>query len=314
MRILVTGGSGLVGKALQEESDNCSNHEWIFSDSKQCDLRNFTETVTYLGLKKPDHVIHLAANVGGLFKNLEQNIQMYEDNMLINFNILRACHELEIKNCLSILSTCIFPNDTTYPINETMLHNGPPHDSNSGYSYAKRMLEIHCGLYNKKYGHNFKCLIPTNLYGKHDNYSIENGHVIPGLIHKCFLESNANKINKWVNVWGTGQPLRQFLYVNDLARVIIESIENITWQKNNTSLIVAPTEEISILSVSSIIGKEFNLKNIKLHPEKSDGQYKKTADNSLFKVHFPDFQFTSFEKGIQETCQYFKTNYNDVRK
>ena len=313
MRILVTGGSGLVGTALKEEVVG-SEHTWIFSSSSICDLREYSQVLLYFSTRKPDYVVHLAANVGGLFKNLEHNVKMYEDNMLMNFNVLRACHEIKITNCLCILSTCIFPDKTTYPINETMLHNGEPHNSNAGYSYSKRMLDIHCKLYNDKYNYNYKCLIPTNLYGKHDNYSIENGHVIPGLIHKCFLESNANKINKWVNVWGTGQPLRQFLYVNDLARVIIESIENITWQKNNTSLIVAPTEEISILSVSSIIGKEFNLKNIKLHPEKSDGQYKKTADNSLFKVHFPDFQFTSFEKGIQETCQYFKTNYNDVRK
>ena len=313
MKILVTGGSGLVGKALKEEAIG-SEHKWIFSNSKTCDLRNFNETVTYFSMRKPDCIIHLAANVGGLFKNLEHNVEMYEDNMLMNFNVLRACHELQIKNCLCILSTCIFPNKTEYPINETMLHNGPPHDSNSGYSYAKRMLDIHCKLYNDKYNYNYKCLIPTNLYGKHDNYSIENGHVIPGLIHKCYIESTSNKVNKWVNVWGTGKPLRQFLYVNDLARVIISSAENITWQKDATSIIVAPSEEISILNVSTIIGKEFNLNNIKLHPEKSDGQYKKTADNSLFKKYFPDFEFTPFEKGIKETCQHFIKNYSDVRK
>ena len=313
MKILVTGGSGLVGQALKEEVVG-SEHTWIFSNSGICDLREFSQVLLYFGTRKPDYVVHLAANVGGLFKNLEHNVEMYEDNMLMNFNVLRACHQLKITNCLCILSTCIFPNKTLYPINEAMLHNGPPHDSNSGYSYAKRMLDIHCKLYNDKHGYNYKCLIPTNLYGKHDNYSIENGHVIPGLIHKCYLESSSNKVNKWVNVWGTGKPLRQFLYVNDLARVIISSIDNTTWQKETTSMIVAPTEEISILSVSSTIGKEFGLKNIKLHPEKSDGQYKKTADNSLFKKHFSDFEFTPFEKGIKETCMHFIRNYSDVRK
>lgn len=313
MRILVTGGSGLVGKALREESLN-TTHEWFFSNSQICDLRDYRETATYFASKKPDYVIHLAANVGGLFKNLDNNLIMYEENMLINFNVLRACHENGIKNCISLLSTCIFPDKTSYPINETMLHNGPPHLSNEGYSYAKRLLDVHCKLYNSKYNYNYKCIIPTNLYGKHDNFSIKNGHVIPALIHKCYLESSSKKVNKWVNVWGTGQPLRQFLYVNDLAKIIINSIDNITWQKEHNSLIVAPTEEISILEVSTIIGKQFRLNNIRLHPEKSDGQYKKTADNSLFKKYFPNFQFVSFENGITNTCRHFFENYSDVRK
>lgn len=315
MKILVTGGTGLLGKAIEEiaNKDN-SPHEFIFASSKTCDLRNYNETLMYFSLKKPDYVIHLAANVGGLFKNLEQNLTMYEENMMINFNVLRACHLNGIKNCLSILSTCIFPDTTTYPINETMLHNGYPHTSNSGYSFAKRMLEVHSSIYNKTYNYNYKCIIPTNLYGKHDNYSIENGHVIPALIHKCFNEANSMKVNKWVNVWGTGKPLRQFLYVNDLAKIILHSVDNITWQKNNNTLIVAPDEEVSILSVSSIIGHQFNLKNIKLNPDKADGQYKKTADNSLFKYYFKDFNFTEFEVGIKETCEYFKHNYNTIRK
>ena len=149
MKILVTGGSGLVGQALKEEVIG-SEHTWVFSNSGICDLRDYSQVLLYLGTRKPDFVVHLAANVGGLFKNLEHNVEMYEDNMLINFNILRACHQTNIKNCLCILSTCIFPNKTLYPINEEMLHNGPPHDSNSGYSYAKRMLDVHCKLYNDR--------------------------------------------------------------------------------------------------------------------------------------------------------------------
>ena len=161
MRILVTGGSGLVGKALREESLN-TTHEWFFSSSQICDLRDYRETATYFASKNPDYVIHLAANVGGLFKNLDNNLIMYEENMLINFNVLRACHENNIKNCISLLSTCIFPDKTNYPINETMLHNGSPHLSNEGYSYAKRLLDVHCKLYNNKYNYNYKCIIPTN--------------------------------------------------------------------------------------------------------------------------------------------------------
>ena len=313
MRILVTGASGLVGNAILEESKS-TKYEWIFLNSSMCDLRNYENTKLYFEEKSPDYVVHLAANVGGLFKNLENNVTMYEDNMMINFNVLRSCHENGIKNCISLLSTCIFPNNTTYPIDETMLHKGPPHESNEGYSYAKRLLDVHCKLYNNKYGYNFKCIIPTNLYGKYDNYSLTDGHVVPALIHKCYLESNSNKVNKWINVWGTGTPLRQFLYVNDLAKILIASIKSITWQKDHNSLIVAPSKEYSIIDISSKIGKQFGLNNISLHKDKSDGQYKKTADNTLFKKYYPEFQFKSFEEGIKDTCDFFKRNYEDVRK
>ena len=147
MKILVTGGSGLVGQALKEEVLG-SEHTWIFSNSGICDLREYGQVLLYLGTRKPDYVVHLAANVGGLFKNLEHNVEMYEDNMLMNFNILRACHQLKITNCLCILSTCFF-QIKHYIYKRRMLH-GPPHDSNSGYSYAKRMLDIHYKLYNDK--------------------------------------------------------------------------------------------------------------------------------------------------------------------
>ena len=129
----------------------------------------------------------------------------------MNDNVLSCSHKYGIKKVVSCLSTCIFPDKTTYPINETMLHNGPPHLSNDAYAYSKRMLEVQSKAYQEQYGDNFICVIPTNIYGENDNYNLENAHVIPALIHKCY---NAKKNNKKFIVCGTGSPLRQFIYSN----------------------------------------------------------------------------------------------------
>ena len=117
---------------------------------------------------------------------------MLEKNISINSNVLKCCHIFNVKKCISCLSTCIFPDNITYPINETMLHNGPPHNSNNTYAYAKRILEIHSKAYQEQYNRDFICIIPTNIYGPYDIFNLEDAHVIPALIHRCYI----NKQNK----------------------------------------------------------------------------------------------------------------------
>ena len=147
MHILVTGGSGMIGKALQRIQYNFSKYTWFFSSSIECDLRSLDETRKLFEQISPDFVIHLAANVGGLYKNMSNKVPMLEDNVMINFNVLKCCHEYNIKKCISCLSTCIFPDQVSYPITEEKLHHGPPHYSNDAYAYSKRLLEIHSRVY-----------------------------------------------------------------------------------------------------------------------------------------------------------------------
>jgi GDP-L-fucose synthase len=132
-------------------------------------------------------VIHLAAMVGGLFKNMARNAEFLTDNILINHSVIQCCHETKVKKLISCLSTCIFPDKTNYPIDESMVHNGPPHDSNFGYSYAKRLIDIQNKAYHIQYGDNFTSIIPTNVFGPFDNFDLQDSHVIPGLIHKCYI-------------------------------------------------------------------------------------------------------------------------------
>ena len=311
MKILITGGTGLVGNGLKSVCDEYKDHQFIFSSSKDCDLKNYEKSELFFEIIKPDYIIHCAANVGGLYKNMNYKVEMLEDNLIMNYNILKLSHKYKVKKLICILSTCIFPDKTSYPIDETMLHNGPPHFSNDAYAYAKRLMEIHVNAYNQQYDTNFVCVIPTNIYGKHDNFSIEDGHVLPALIHKCYLSKQNNE--DFV-ILGTGKPLRQFIYNVDLARLImfvLEEYEN----KKPIILSVDEKDEKSIKEVGTIIAKEFDYTHkIKFDSNFSDGQYKKTASNKLLRSYLPNFEYTNIENGLKETIDWFKSNYENARK
>jgi GDP-L-fucose synthase len=307
--ILVTGGSGLVGHAIQEISSDYQNYEFLFLSSKDLDLRKEKETLEYFSQKKPDYVIHLAGNVGGLFKNMKYKVEMFEDNMRINMNVLRACHECKVKKVVSCLSTCIFPDQTTYPIDETMLHNGPPHWSNDSYSYSKRMLDVLSKSYRDQYGDNFICVIPCNVYGKWDNFSLEGGHVIPALIHRCYL---AKKNGENFVVRGSGNPLRQFIYSEDLARLIMWSLLE---YEGSDSLILADKKEYGIGEVARMIAEAFGMEDKIIFDKSSeDGQFMKTASNEKLKKLYEEFEFKDLKKGMKEVIKWFRDNYKILRK
>lgn len=254
MVVMVTGGSGLVGKGIETvvTKENNPNEKWIFLSSKDGDLRDREQTRNIFLKYKPTHVIHLAAMVGGLFKNLTYKVEFYRENVLINDNIMESCKEFKVAKLVSCLSTCIFPDKTSYPINEEMVHSGPPHDSNCGYAYAKRMIDVMNKCYNEEYGCNFTSIIPTNIYGPHDNFSIEGGHVIPGLIHKTYL---AKKNGTDLTIWGTGKPLRQFIYSEDLARLTVWVMRNYH-SPDPIILSVGEKDEVSIADVAHMIASK----------------------------------------------------------
>ena len=305
--ILVTGGSGLVGNAVKSVSKKY-NYNFIFISSKDFNLLNIDETKEMFQKYKPTFVIHLAGYVGGLYRNMNNKVDMLEKNLLINFNVIKCAHDFQVKKMVACLSTCIFPNDISYPIDESMLHNGAPHFSNDAYAYAKRMIEIHCKAYRENYGDNFICITPTNIYGPHDNFDLENGHVLPSLIHKCFLAKHQN--TDFV-VRGTGRPLRQFIYSEDLADLIMIILEKSN--EDNTILSVSEKDEKSIEYIARVIAKSFNYENnLKFDENFSDGQYKKTVSNKKLQNLVGDYEFTSLENGIQKTVQWFKEHNNGL--
>ncbi|XP_072513477.1 GDP-L-fucose synthase-like [Salminus brasiliensis] len=315
MRVLVTGGSGLVGRAIErvvkEEGGAREGEEWIFLSSKDADLTNASETKAVFEKHRPTHVLHLAAMVGGLFRNLRENYDFLRKNLAINDNVLHTAHEFNVVKVVSCLSTCIFPDNTTYPIDETMVHRGPPHSSNFGYAYAKRMLDVYNRAYFEQHGRLYTSIIPTNVFGPHDNFNIEDGHVLPALIHKAHI---AKRNGTALEVWGSGRALRQFIYSLDLARLCLWVLREYD-EVEPIMLSVGEEEEISIKDVVDIIVKASEFTGPVIYDaSKSDGQLKKTASNAKLRRYRPDFSFTPFHKAIKETCDWFEANYDSARK
>jgi len=313
MVVLVTGGTGLVGKAIETvvNQDGKEGETWIFAGSKHGDLRKKEDCVAMFEKYRPTHVIHLAAMVGGLFRNLKYKVEFYRENIIINDNVMECCKDFNVVKLVSCLSTCIFPDKTTYPIDETMVHSGPPHSSNCGYAYAKRMIDVMNQCYHDEYGCNFTSIIPTNIYGPHDNYSIEDGHVIPGLIHKCYL---AKKNGTDLTIWGTGAPLRQFIFSHDLARLTVWVMRQYH-SPDPIILSVGEEDEVSIGDVARGVAEAMNFKgNVVFDTTKSDGQYKKTASNKKLRELYPEFQFTPIGEGLKQACEWFEANYETARK
>jgi len=318
--ILVTGGTGLVGRAIdtvqrEEKREGHANNrqeEFIFLSSKDADLCNLADTEAIFEKYKPTHVIHLAALVGGLFKNLSANLDFFRQNMQINDNVLACCYKYKVKKCVSCLSTCIFPDKTTYPIDETMVHNGPPHNSNFGYSYAKRMIDVLNKGYSEQQSEcRFTSVIPCNVFGPHDNFNIQDGHVLPGIIHKVY---NAKQGSDKLVIWGTGNPLRQFIYSLDLARLFLLVLRE---YEDSAPIILSvdEEEEVSIKDAALSIVEAMDFGNgVTFDTSKSDGQYKKTASNTKLRTLWPHFKFTPFKQAIKETCDWFVDNYHVARK
>ena len=275
---------------------------FLFSDA---------ETEAIFAKHKPTHVIHLAALVGGLFANMSRNCDFFRDNMKMNDNILASSHNHKVQKVVSCLSTCIFPDKTSYPIDETMVHNGPPHSSNFGYSYAKRMIDVQNKAYNEQHGCQFTSIIPCNVFGPHDNFNIQQGHVIPGLINKAH---QAKKNGTAFEIWGTGAPLRQFIYSLDLAKLTVWVMRE---YQEIEPIILATDEadEVSIKDVAMMVLDASEFKGeVKFLTDKADGQFKKTASNAKLRKYLPDFKFVPTKQAIQETVKWFEDNYEKARK
>jgi GDP-L-fucose synthase len=204
--LMVTGGNGLVGSPIK-----CD-----IRTGSEFDLRNPHICDKLFQNNKPINVIHCAAKVGGLGGNMNLKGEFFYDNIMINTNVIESCRKYGIQKLVCFLSTCVFPDNIEYPLTEKKIHLGEPHTSNYPYAYAKRMADIQIRAYREQYNLNYVSVIPTNIYGPQDNFNLENGHVIPSLIHKCYL---SKKNNTPFRIWGSGKPLREFIYSEDVAKL-----------------------------------------------------------------------------------------------
>lgn len=303
-KILVTGGDGMVGNALR----NLNSSDLVFISRRDADLTRFDETIKIFKTVRPKAVIHLAAKVGGMGSNMLHVGKLYRTNMLINTNVLESARLVKVEKLLSFLSTCAYPDKIDGSAKEEMLHDGPPYSGNFGYSYAKRMLDVQSRAYRREWGCNFITTIPTNMYGPNDYWNLEDGHVIPSLIHKCFL---AKKNKEDFIVWGSGIALREFVFSEDVAKFALWALHN--YEEENP-INFSTGEEVRIKNLIELIMDKLKFKGKLIwDSSKPDGQLRKPTDNAKLRKYLPDFMFTPIEKGIERTVNWFVANYPKIR-
>ena len=303
--ILITGANGLVGYAFRK----INNPDFVFVTRADADLTNYLQTRELFERIRPEKVIHLAAVVGGIGGNMIHSGEYFRNNTMINMNVLECSRLVGVKKLISFMSTCVFPDKCTYPLNEKDLHNGPPHPSNFGYAYAKRMLEVQSSAYRREWNCDYIVVIPTNIYGPNDNWSLMDGHVMPSLIHRCYL---AKKNNEDLTIWGSGKPLREFVLSDDIARLTLWALDH---YNEDSPIILTSGIERSIRELAELVVSKLQFKgDLVFDSTKPDGQFRKPSDTTKLRRYRPDFQFTSLEEGIDITVNWFITHYPDIRK
>ena len=306
MKTLVLGGTGLLGSEFV-------SRDFIKVGSKDVNLTNIQETLEFFSKMRDngvERVIHSAAKVGGLKINMEKMAEFFDENVRMNVNVLESSEKSSMK-LVSVLSTCVYPRSecVKYPLTENQLHMGPPHDSNFGYAYAKRMLEVQSRAYRRQFGSKFITVIPNNMYGPNDNYHLNDGHVIPALIRKFYMAKLHGL--EFVDVWGTGKPLREFTFARDAAKIILWLAENYDGEE---PVNIGNPEQVSIWELAQIISEEVGYKGVYgFDKSMPDGQLKKPSSNEKLRKLGWNGEYTPLREGLRETIKFFEENYPNIR-
>jgi len=296
----------MLGQAFENVHEG---HEIIKVGTSKWDLTRYDDALDMFETIRPTACIHLAARVGGVKANTDNMADFCTDNLSINTNVLRAANQMDVTKVLSLLSTCIYPDNASYPLTEDQIHAGPPHISNFGYAYAKRMLDVQSRAYRQQYGNNFITAIPNNLFGPNDNYDLNNSHVIPAIMRKMH-EAKINKKN--VVLWGDGTPLREFTYSKDLADILLFLLAH---YDEPEPINIGNTKEYSIKEVAEMIAEitEFT-GEIVWDISKPSGQYRKPSDGSkLVELGWEQKNYKDLRKSLTETYKWVILKYPNIR-
>ena len=302
-KIFVAGHNGMVGSAICRFLKKKNNIRLVVRDKKQLNLLDQRKVYNFLKNNKPDSVIIAAAKVGGIYANSTQKYSFLYDNLQIQNNIINGSFKAGIKNLLFLGSSCIYPAKSKQPIKESYLLAGELEKTNDAYAIAKIAGLKLCQFLNEKYGLNYKTLMPNNLFGPGDNYNLKNSHFFPALIKKVVNSIKYKK--KYVELWGTGKPLRELMYVDDLAHA---SIFFLNKRMNETIINIGSGIELSIESYLKKIINYFkvNLK-IKYIKKMPDGMFRKRLDLKISRKYGWKSTF-DLDTGIDLTIKdYLKT-------
>ena len=292
MSVLVTGGTGLVGKYLQQYIK-----DGIYLGSRDYDLTKEDQVIAMYEKYRPSVVIHLAAKVGGIMDNIAYPFEYYEDNLLMNTYMVKYARLFKIDKFVGALSSCIYPDVVKrYPLTEQDLHKDLPNANNFGYGYAKRVLGCHIDI-AKKQGLNYSYIIPSNLYGEFEHGDVSRKHFVGALLEKIHVAKQ--QANDSITLFGDGTPLRQFTFAKDVAEILDLIIKDDIQENLNVS---TPSNfSIDFMAREALEATDAQDIRIIYDTSKPNGQMRKDIDTTKFKNIFSNYEFTPYIKGIKQT-------------
>lgn len=309
-RICVTGGAGFLGSFIQESLKKRGVNDIFVPLRKQYDLIEVSDIRRMLTDAKPDVIIHLAANVGGIGANMEHPAEFFYDNLMMGVQLIHESWKAGVEKFVAIGTICAYPKYTPIPFKEDDLWNGYPEETNAPYGLAKKMLLVQSQAYRKQYGFNSIYLLPVNLYGPRDNFNPKSSHVIPALIHKCY-EAKLNHIPEVV-IWGDGSPTREFIYAGDAAEGIVMATEK---YNGSEPVNIGSGMEISIKDLAELIARLIGYEGKLVYDTtKPNGQPRRALDVSRARESFGFTAKMGFEEGLKQTIDYYISNRDAILK
>lgn len=303
-KILVTGSSAVLGTAVKACSVEYPNNIFIFVTSKDGNLADAKKTLELFKRHRPDAVLHLAAVSGGIGLSMNHPASLLRDNILMTFNVLEAARKTEVKKTVMTLTTGMYPPEAPLPLNENQIHNGYPHESNYGSSFAKRIIDPAIRAYREEYGLNVIGLIPSGIFGENDNFNYKDAPMLPALIRR-FYENRKTKEN--IVIWGDGTPLREYTYSKDLARIYFWALQH---YNDPQALNIGTVEENSVADIAFMIADilQVDRTRVVFDTAKPNGVFRKSTDNSRF-MRLSNFKYTSFREGLKNTINWMVDKY-----
>lgn len=307
-KIYVAGHRGLVGSAIVRNLKAKGYSNIVGRTHKELELTDQAAVRAFFEEERPDVVVLAAAKVGGINANNTIPAEFAYENMQVQCNVIHCCHEYKVKKLLFLGSTCIYPKMAPQPIPEDALLTGPLEETNEAYAIAKIAGLEMCKFYKRQYGDDFISCMPTNLYGPHDNYDLKGSHVLPAMIRK-FHEAKINGVPT-VELWGTGTPLREFLYVDDMADACVFLLENYSGEQHVN---IGTGKEVSIKQLAELVKEAVGYEgDIVWNTQMPDGTPRKLTD--VTKLHEMGWTHSiELEEGVKLAYEWFRDNVENAR-
>ncbi|MCI6552561.1 MAG: GDP-L-fucose synthase [Lachnospiraceae bacterium] len=307
-KIYVAGHRGLVGSAIVRNLQEKGYTNIVGRTHQELDLTNQAGVIGFFEEERPDIVVLAAAKVGGIHANHTKPAEFAYENMQVQCNVIKCCHDYKVKKLLFLGSTCIYPRMAQQPIPEDALLTGPLEETNEAYAIAKISGLEMCKFFKRQYGDDFVSCMPTNLYGPNDNYDLKDSHVLPAMIRK-FHEARESGAES-VELWGTGSPLREFLYVDDMADACVFLLENYSGEQHVN---IGTGKEVSIRELAETVCRTVGFEGeIVWNREMPDGTPRKLTN--VDKLHAMGWRHkVELEEGIRLAYQWFRENIGSAR-